>query len=76
MIRDAPSAPVGYLVQIGQWGTNVASGAVYDLPIDLGGDGGLGLRLVGLGVFADDIGDVVKVIFDVCELDRDDILIA
>ena len=31
----ARSAPDGYLVQIGQWGTNVAGGAVYDLPIDL-----------------------------------------
>ena len=31
--RNAP--PDGYTVQIGQWGTNVASGAVYNLPIDL-----------------------------------------
>ena len=29
------TTPDGYTVQIGQWGTNVASGAVYDLPIDL-----------------------------------------
>ena len=35
VIRAARSAPDGYTVQIGQWGTNVASGAVYDLPIDL-----------------------------------------
>ena len=35
VIRVARSAPDGYTVQIGQWGTNVASGAVYDLPIDL-----------------------------------------
>ena len=35
VIRAARSAPDGYLVQIGQWGTNVASGAVYGLPIDL-----------------------------------------
>jgi tripartite-type tricarboxylate transporter receptor subunit TctC len=35
VIRVARSAPDGYTVQIGQWGTNVASGAVYNLPIDL-----------------------------------------
>jgi tripartite-type tricarboxylate transporter receptor subunit TctC len=35
VIRAARSAPDGYLVQIGQWGTNVASGAVHNLPIDL-----------------------------------------
>ena len=35
VIRAARSAPDGYLMQIGQWGTNVASGAVYNLPIDL-----------------------------------------
>ena len=35
VIRAARSTPDGYLMQIGQWGTNVASGAVYDLPIDL-----------------------------------------
>ena len=35
VIRAARSTPDGYIVQIGQWGTNVASGAVYDLPIDL-----------------------------------------
>ena len=35
VIRVARSTPDGYTVQIGQWGTNVASGAVYDLPIDL-----------------------------------------
>ena len=35
VIRVARSAPDGYVVQIGQWGTNVAGGAVYDLPIDL-----------------------------------------
>lgn len=28
VIRAARSAPDGYIVQIGQWGTNVASGAV------------------------------------------------
>jgi tripartite-type tricarboxylate transporter receptor subunit TctC len=35
VIRVARSTPDGYTVQIGQWGTNVASGAVYNLPIDL-----------------------------------------
>jgi tripartite-type tricarboxylate transporter receptor subunit TctC len=35
VIRAARSTPDGYLVQIGQWGTNVASGAVHNLPIDL-----------------------------------------
>ena len=35
VIRAARSAPDGYIVQIGQWGTNVASGAVHNLPIDL-----------------------------------------
>ncbi len=35
VIRVARSTPDGYTVQIGQWGTNVASGAVYKLPIDL-----------------------------------------
>ena len=35
VIRAARSTPDGYTVQIGQWGTNVASGAVYNLPIDL-----------------------------------------
>ncbi len=44
VIRVARSAPDGYTVQIGQWGTNVASGAVYDLPIDLLND----LEPVGL----------------------------
>ena len=35
VIRVARSAPDGYTLQIGQWGTNVASGAVHNLPIDL-----------------------------------------
>src|SRR6476659_10226782 len=35
VICVARSAPDGYIVQIGQWGTNVAGGAVYNLPIDL-----------------------------------------
>ena len=35
VIRVARSTPDGYTMQIGQWGTNVASGAVYNLPIDL-----------------------------------------
>ncbi len=35
VIRVARSAPDGYTLQIGQWGTNVASGAVHILPIDL-----------------------------------------
>jgi tripartite-type tricarboxylate transporter receptor subunit TctC len=35
VIRVARSTPDGYTVQIGQWGTNVAGGAVYNLPIDL-----------------------------------------
>ena len=35
VIRVARSQPDGYLVQIGQWGTNVAAGVVHNLPIDL-----------------------------------------
>src|SRR3954447_11582213 len=35
VIGVARSAPDDYTVKIGQWGQNVASGAVYDLPIDL-----------------------------------------
>ena len=35
VVRVARSTPDGYTLQIGQWGTNVASGAVYHLPIDL-----------------------------------------
>ena len=35
VVRVAHSTPDGYTLQIGQWGTNVASGAVYHLPIDL-----------------------------------------
>ena len=35
VIRVARATPDGYTLQIGQWGTNVASGAVYNLPIDL-----------------------------------------
>jgi tripartite-type tricarboxylate transporter receptor subunit TctC len=35
VIRVARGTPDGYTVQIGQWGTNVASGAVHNLPIDL-----------------------------------------
>ncbi len=35
VVRVARATPDGYTIQIGQWGTNVASGAVYDLPIDL-----------------------------------------
>jgi len=35
VVRVARSSPDGYTMQIGQWGTNVASGAVHDLPIDL-----------------------------------------
>ena len=35
VLRVARSAPDGYTLQIGQWGTNVASGVVHDLPIDL-----------------------------------------
>ena len=31
----ARAAPDGYTLQIGQWGTNLASGAVHNLPIDL-----------------------------------------
>jgi tripartite-type tricarboxylate transporter receptor subunit TctC len=38
------TTPDGYTMQIGQWGTNVASGAVYNLPIDLLAD----LEPVGL----------------------------
>ena len=35
VIRVARSAADGYTLQIGQWGTNVASGAVHNLSIDL-----------------------------------------
>ncbi len=35
VIRVSRATPDGYTLQIGQWGTNVASGAVYNLPIDL-----------------------------------------
>jgi len=35
VVRVARATPDGYTLQIGQWGTNVASGAVYNLPIDL-----------------------------------------
>jgi len=33
--RVVRSAPDGYTIQIGQWGTNVASGAVHNLQFDL-----------------------------------------
>ncbi len=33
--RVARSAPDGYTIGIGQWGTNVASGAIYPLHFDL-----------------------------------------
>src|SRR5438477_9062495 len=33
--RLARAAPDGYTIGIGQWGTNVANGAVYTLPYDL-----------------------------------------
>src|SRR5688572_28792726 len=33
--RVVRSAPDGYTLQIGQWGTNVASGAVHNLQFDL-----------------------------------------
>jgi tripartite-type tricarboxylate transporter receptor subunit TctC len=33
--RVARSAPDGYTIGIGQWGTNVASGAIYPLTFDL-----------------------------------------
>jgi tripartite-type tricarboxylate transporter receptor subunit TctC len=33
--RVARAAPDGYTIGIGQWGTNVASGAIYPLPYDL-----------------------------------------
>jgi tripartite-type tricarboxylate transporter receptor subunit TctC len=33
--RVARAAPDGYTIQIGQWGTNVASGAIYTLQFDL-----------------------------------------
>src|SRR5205809_660077 len=33
--RVARSAPDGYTIGIGQWGTNVANGAIYKLPYDL-----------------------------------------
>src|SRR6185503_9725792 len=35
VLRVARAAADGYTLQIGQWGTNVASGVVHDLPIDL-----------------------------------------
>src|SRR5215510_3623785 len=34
VIRVARSAPAGYMMQIGQWGTNVAAGAGHDLPME------------------------------------------
>src|SRR5207302_234880 len=33
--RVARAAPDGYTIGIGQWGTNVANGAIYRLPYDL-----------------------------------------
>src|SRR6478672_3928464 len=36
--RVARSAPDGYTIGIGQWGTNVASGAIYPLNFDLVND--------------------------------------
>ena len=33
--RVARAAPDGYTIGIGQWGTNVATGAIYPLPFDL-----------------------------------------
>jgi len=33
--RLARSAPDGYTIGVGQWGTNVANGAIYPLPYDL-----------------------------------------
>ena len=42
--RVARSAPDGYTIGIGQWGTNVASGAIYPLTFDLVND----LEPVGL----------------------------
>src|SRR5437763_10363713 len=33
--RVARAAPDGYTIGIGQWGTNVANGAIYALPYDL-----------------------------------------
>ena len=42
--RVARAAPDGYTIGIGQWGTNVASGAIYPLTFDLLTD----LRPVGL----------------------------
>jgi tripartite-type tricarboxylate transporter receptor subunit TctC len=35
VLRVVRSAPDGYTLQIGQWGTNVASGAVHNLQFDL-----------------------------------------
>lgn len=35
VVRVARSKPDGYTFMIGQWGTNVATGAIYNLPIDL-----------------------------------------
>jgi len=35
VIRVARATPDGYTLQIGQWGTNVATGVVHNLPIDL-----------------------------------------
>jgi tripartite-type tricarboxylate transporter receptor subunit TctC len=33
--RISRATPDGYLIGIGQWGTNVATGAIYNLPYDL-----------------------------------------
>lgn len=44
VVRVARSAPDGYTFMVGQWGTNMATGAIYNLPIDLLND----LQPIGL----------------------------
>lgn len=44
VVRVARTTPDGYTFMVGQWGTNVATGAIYNLPIDLLAD----LQPIGL----------------------------
>lgn len=44
VVRVARAQPDGYTFMVGQWGTNMATGAIYNLPIDLLAD----LQPIGL----------------------------
>ena len=44
VVRVARATPDGYTFMVGQWGTNMATGAIYNLPIDLLAD----LQPIGL----------------------------